>query len=121
IAVVQKSPIFCSLVPLAVFAFAAFSLISLNRFKFSSITRFPMPQLLKSPGMGFLFIQPPLAYSKKSWPGAVVVSRLSAKKSFLAVDAFSGLLQEVQAVIAATDNISNVTNRIESFYSAKNK
>ncbi len=61
IATVQKSPIFCSVVPSAPFAFAAFSAIVRRRLRFSSITSPPMPQLLWSAGIGLAFIHPPLA------------------------------------------------------------
>src|SRR5262249_50349213 len=89
-------PIFWSAVPLAAFAVAAFSLMLLRRFRFSSFTRLPIPHVAWSLGIAFFLIHPPLAYWKKSSAGGTVVSRLSARKSFFE-EVFTFVSQELIA------------------------
>src|SRR6187401_2233553 len=102
----QKSPIFCSLLPFAAPDFAASSLISLVRLRFSSKTRLPIPQDDCSLGIGFFLIQPPLAYSKKSSDGRTFVSRLENKISSF-VSFFSSFeLQEI-SIAASAKHASN--------------
>src|ERR1700722_2491137 len=104
--VFQKSPIFWSDVPFAAFAAAAFSLISRKRLSFSSTTRLPIPQEDCSPGIGFFFIHPPLAYSKKSFAGLIVVSKFSVKISLAAEVSPELFLQENRHAAIAQLNSS---------------
>src|SRR5215472_6889196 len=104
-AVVQKSPIFCSSVPDAEFFFAADSLIVRSWSYTSSRTTLPMPHADSEAGIGLRFNHPPFAYAKKSSPGLMDVSISATRISGLGATGCGwGLAQP--AMIAATHNKS---------------
>src|SRR5215475_10510647 len=101
IAIVQKSPIFCSSVPGVALLFAAFSLIVRSWTYISSWSTLAIPQEDSVAGIGFFFSHAPFAYSKKSSPGFAAVSMSAARKSCLGgADCGQGLLQLATSAIA---------------------
>src|SRR5215831_19978098 len=121
-AVVQKSPIFCSSVPDAEFFFAADSLIVRSWSYTSSRTTLPMPHADSEAGIGLRFNHPPFAYAKKSSPGLMDVSISMTRTSgfgFAAVGCGAGLLQP--AIIAsARPTLHNHRTTLLCFMSTPN-
>jgi Zn-dependent protease len=67
---------------LGIIVYANILLMVFNLVQTSSCTRLPIPHCEYAAGIGFCFVQPPLAYLKKSSPGFAVLSMLAPTTSF---------------------------------------